>query len=231
MVIKKKNGKEEEVQDGWTGHVIPFELVQRTLLAAEAEALKQKEARLAEISAEYDEILDSLSEEEKESEVINEAKDGFVTAAVTNEAKQIKDDLKKIGAIEEDSYEAKILKVADLLTEERGLKTQVKSETARLHLLTKETIEKLSDEQAIALLEQKWIVPLTESIRQLPHTVIRVLVDKVKALSEKYALTYSAVEAEIRETKSTLASLMDELVGNEYDRKGLSEFQALLKGE
>jgi type I restriction enzyme M protein len=231
MVIKKKNGKEEEVQDGWVGHVIPFELVQRTLLAAESEALKQKESRLAEISAEYDEILDSLSEEEKESEVVNEAKDSFVAVAVTKEAKQIKDDLKKNGAIEEDSYEARILKVADLLTEEKGLKAQVKSETAKLHLLTKENIEKLSDEQALDLLEQKWIIPLAESIRQLPHAVIRVLVDKVKALSEKYAVTYAAVEAEIRETESTLSSLIDELVGNEYDLKGLSEFQKLLKGE
>src|SRR5574344_1720208 len=32
MVIKKKDGKEQEVQDGWVGHVLPFELVQENLL-------------------------------------------------------------------------------------------------------------------------------------------------------------------------------------------------------
>ena len=32
MVIKKKNGKDTEVQEGWKGHIIPFELVQNTLL-------------------------------------------------------------------------------------------------------------------------------------------------------------------------------------------------------
>ena len=32
MVIKKKDGKDVEVQDGWIGRVIPFELVQQTLL-------------------------------------------------------------------------------------------------------------------------------------------------------------------------------------------------------
>ena len=31
MVIKKKGDKEEEVQSGWVGHVIPFDLVQTTL--------------------------------------------------------------------------------------------------------------------------------------------------------------------------------------------------------
>ena len=31
MVIKKKDGKDQEVQDGWVGHVIPFDLHQRKL--------------------------------------------------------------------------------------------------------------------------------------------------------------------------------------------------------
>ena len=30
--LKKKDGKDVEVQDGWIGRVIPFELVQQTLL-------------------------------------------------------------------------------------------------------------------------------------------------------------------------------------------------------
>ncbi|MCP3776737.1 hypothetical protein NLX71_26215, partial [Paenibacillus sp. MZ04-78.2] len=72
---------------------------------------------------------------------------------------------------------------------------------------------------------------LTESIKQLPLNVISVLVDNVRALSEKYAVTYSSVETEIQETESTLSVLIDELIGNEYDMKGLSELQKLLKGE
>lgn len=51
MVIKKKGDKEEEVQSGWVGHVIPFELVQTTVLKADYDALKAKEARLDEIAA------------------------------------------------------------------------------------------------------------------------------------------------------------------------------------
>ena len=54
---------------------------------------------------------------------------------------------------------------------------------------------------------------------------------KVKALSEKYTVTYSALESEIQETQSALSTLIDELTGNEYDQRGLSEFQKLLKGE
>jgi type I restriction enzyme M protein len=231
MVIKKKDGKEVEVQDGWIGHVIPFELVQRTLLSAEYEALQQQESRLAEISSEYDEILDSLSEEDKESDVLNDGKDSFVAAAVVREAKRINDEIKKNAAFEEESLEIKLIRVDKLIGEEKDLKAKLKKEAAELHMLTKKTIESLTDEQALELLEQKWIFPLSNGIKHLPHAVIQGLVDKIKALSEKYAVTYSAVEAEIQETETTLAALIEELVGDEYDMKGLSEFQKLLKGE
>ena len=231
MVMKKKNGKEQEVQEGWFGHIIPFELAQEIYLKEEYQQLKQKESRLLEITSEYEEILDSFSEEEKESEAINDTKDGFITAGVMKEVKQIKADRKKGDAFAEDSYEAKMLKVGELFAEEKELKAQVKKETAKLHILTKETIEKLSDAQVLALIELKWISPLVTSLNKLPEVVINELAEKVQALSEKYATTYSELEAQIHETESILSSLIDELVGNEYDRKGLSEFQSLLKGE
>ena len=37
MVIKKKDGKEQEVQEGWVGRIIPFDLIQDTLLADDAQ--------------------------------------------------------------------------------------------------------------------------------------------------------------------------------------------------
>lgn len=286
MVIKKKNGKEEEVQEGWKGHVIPFELVQQTLLSDEFTALKKKESRLGEISAEYDELLDALSEEEKDSTVTNDASDAFVAKGVDDKLKEIYADLDTVemkalnayvaltkkadklafistnedivwsnmeagkdgtyakkavndylaklqAAFEfpEESFEAKIVKVSNLMNEEKEVKAQVKADAAALHMKTKKTIEELSDAQALELLEKKWIVPLADGIKQLPNTEIRVLVDKIKALSEKYAVTYSAIESEIQETASKLSVLIDELTGNEYDRKGLSEFRSLLKGE
>lgn len=231
MVIKKKNGKEQEVQEGWVGHIIPFELVQKIYLLEEYQQLKEKENRLLEITAEYEEILNSFSEEEKETEVFNEAKDGFVTAAVVKEIKRIKSEMKKNSTLEEDSYESKMIKVWELINEEKELKVQIKIETEELHMLTKETIEKLSDEQVLELLELKWIKPLVTGLKELPQVVINELAVKVEALAEKYATTYYEVEEQIRETESILASFIDELEGDEYDMKGLSEFRSLLKGE
>jgi type I restriction enzyme M protein len=210
---------------------MPFELVQKTYLKEELQSLKNKENRLFEISAEFEEILDSLSEEEKELETVNEAQNGFVTKAITKEIKEIKTDIKKGNIFEQDSYENKILKVGKLIAEEKLLKAEVKKESAELHLLTKENIEKLSDEQVYELLELKWIRPLVISLNKLPEAIINELSAKVQSLSEKYATTYSDVAEEISKTENILASFINELVANEHDMKGLGEFKSLLIGE
>ena len=55
MVFRKKEGRDQEIQEGWRGRIFPFELIQETLLKEESGALKAQESRLAEIPAEYEE--------------------------------------------------------------------------------------------------------------------------------------------------------------------------------
>lgn len=95
MVIKKKDGVEEEVQDGWAGRIIPFDLAQSMLpeLKEEARTVREKEARLAEIAAEYEETIDSFSEEEKDGEFLNDDNTAFVAAGVKAKIKEIYDDV------------------------------------------------------------------------------------------------------------------------------------------
>jgi len=229
IVIKKKDGKEQEVQEGWIGRVLPFDLIQQTILKTETDALVSKNNRVAEISSLYEEILDSLSEDEKENSIVNDDKDAFVAAEITKAVKQIKAEYKGV-KFEEDTYEYKVLKVADLIAEEKDLKSKIKKETADLQMKTKDIIENLTDEQVLELLEIKWINPLVSALDKLPDSIIHELSIKIKALAEKYAVTFSEVEEEIVDTEATLSSMIDELVGNEFDMKGLEEFKSLLKG-
>ncbi len=231
MVIKKVKGKDQEVQEGWVGRIMPFELVQETYLKNELKQIKEKEQRLLEITSGIEELFDSLSEEEKEGDTVNEAKDSFVNAAVGKEAKLLKVEEKKNGVFEEDTYEAKILKVDKLIDEQKKLNSQVKAETAKLHAKTKKTIEELTDEQVYELLELKWITPLINSLNNLPKGVLQQLVDKVQALAEKYATTFADVMNEIDKTKNSLALQINELTGNDFDMKGLNEFKVLLNAE
>jgi len=127
IVLKKKKGKDTEVQEGWVGHIMPFELVQETYLTADLQALKQKENRLLAITAEFEEILETFTEEEKEAETLNEAKDRFVNAIVIKEAKKIRTAIKKGAKFTEDAYELKIMKADKLISEEKQLKKQLKN--------------------------------------------------------------------------------------------------------
>ena len=222
FVYKKKDGKDQEVQEGWIGHVIPFDLVQRTLLSEDLAALEQHEERLAEIAGEIESILDELSEEDKEGSFVNEAKDAFVVP-----------ELKKALKSKELEPETRNLlrKVENLLTEDKSLRVTAKEESAKLQSKTKKTIESLTDAEVLSLLKDKWITPLIENLGTLPQGVIDNLVKKVSALSAKYETTFASVEQQIAETERTLVGMIDDLCGNEFDMKGLFEFKKLLGGE
>ena len=228
LVTKKKDGKEQEIQDGWVGRVIPFELVQKELLSDRYKELREKEARLAEIPSLYEEIIEDLTEEEKDGQVLNDNNDAFVPKEVTKKLKELK---KEAPTEEVKSFIDKLDRYERLSKEEKDLKKEIKNETAKLHMLTKETIENLTDSMVCELLDKKWIGNLLESINKLPDTIVDNLVSKIQALESKYKTTYFELEKEIKETEMKLASMIDELEGNEYDMKGLSEFKALLLGE
>jgi type I restriction enzyme M protein len=230
LVSKKKDGKDVEVQDGWKGRILPFELVQMTHHKQELDALRDKESRLSEITASLEETLESLSEEEKANDTVNDAGDKFVNAAVAKEAKRLLAEAKESGGYDPESYEAKIIQAADWLTEEKTLKTAIKQEAAALHLKTKKTIEGLSDAQVHELLERKWITPLSDALHSLPDQQIDGLTRKLDALVQKYEITYADNARDIKQTETALAGMIEELDANEFDLKGLSELKTLLAG-
>lgn len=222
MVSKKKDGKDQEVQEGWTGHVIPFTLAQETLLPDKLAALVKLEGWLSEVSGEYESLLEELSEEDKESDFVSEGKDAFVAAEVK----------KALKAKEVEPQTLAVLKKADaLITEEKSIRRQLKTDAAALQTLTKKTIEELSDEAVLELLRKKWIAPIVERLRSLPESILADFISKLEAICKKYETTFAQVEAEIADTEKSLVPLLDDLTGSEFDMRGLAEFKKLLGGE
>ena len=95
---------------------------------------------------------------------------------------------------------------------------------------TKKFIEELSDDQVMELLNDKWIVPMTDSLAGLPDSIISDFISKLDKLSRKYDTTFSEVEDQIVETEKELSSMIDQLTGNEFDMQGLTELKNLLGG-
>lgn len=244
MVLKKdsKTKKEAEVQDGWVGHILPFELVQAVKLPQELANLKAKETRLAEIAAEMQSILENLSEEEKACPAVNEEGDGFINAEIPKALQQEleadgvaiakKADLSK--AIDkhifaEESLGAKLQAAYKLLAEEKTLKAELKTQSAELHSKTKAAIEALDDAEALDLLRQKWFVPLNAAMCKLPENMLAQFSQKLTALCDKYADTYQHISERKQESAAALAQMMDELTGSEFDLQGIAAWQAILK--
>jgi type I restriction enzyme M protein len=118
-----------------------------------------------------------------------------------------------------------------LMEEEKTVRKEAKEKAAALHVLTKETIEGLTDEQALALLRLKWIAPLAAALREMPEAIISELERTIQMLAGKYAVTYLDLNTQITDSQKALSAIIEELTGNEFDMKGLSELKSLLEGE
>lgn len=229
MVLKKKNGRDQEVQDGWKGHVLPFELVQKTLLQEDLKAIQEKEDRLQEIPSEYTSLIDEMSEDDKEaaSDALNDGNDAFVMKNVKRVVKELKQD----GSGDALALAGVLTKAEALSKEEKGLKSDVKKETEALHLKTKDVIESLDDDQVRTLLQKKWIQPICDGIDALPETLLSDFAKQVQALADKYADTLEDIENEIQETEKSLSAMLSELTGDEFDMAGIRQLQKMLGGE
>lgn len=226
MVIKKKDGKETEVQDGWAGHILPFELVQKLRLQKELDVIASKESEVASIQSEYEEILESIAEEDR-GEFINEDGTAFVPKEIDKIVKPYSNGKRKpdVGSIEET-----LLKVKTLMNKEKSLNTEIKNLRIDLHNHTKDLIESLSIDEALPILYEKWIAPIASAISVLPDSIVSALESKIDTLTKKYSVRMIDIEAEIEEPEAALNSMIDDLEGDEFDMLGLKELQKLLGG-
>lgn len=106
MVVKKKSKDSEdddvtEVQEGWKGHILPFELVQRELLTDELNEVISLQNRIDEIGTIYTEIIDAMEDDEKEGKYLNDTNDAFVSKELKSAVEKILQDVtsEEIGAL------------------------------------------------------------------------------------------------------------------------------------
>lgn len=226
-ITKKVNNKDEEVQNGWNGRIIPYELVHQSLLKEINDQVIKTNDSLNDIASNYSEIIDNLSEENKELPILKEGGEAFDFKEVKTMLKQLKYET------DNDSIELKetLQLVISLQEDEKSLRKLVKEKEAQLLSLSKTTIENLTDDQVNELLQEKWINPLINELSDLPNQVINRLITCITSLSHKYSNTLKNIEQQIHETEKQLAAMMDELTGNEFDMKGIKELQSLLLGD
>ena len=207
MVLKKKGGKDVEVQDGWKGHVLPFGLVQEALLSDELSALRTVQDELIRVSGECDSLKEELPPED----------DGDGEEASCD--------------LTDEEIEERQQLLAEATKRQKSLKKAVKERTEALEDATRTLVESLTDEQVYELLERKWVDPLMDELMGLPQQSIDRLVKKIEALQEKYQDTYADIAGQISDAERELNAMLGQLVGDEFDMLGIAELRKLLGGE
>ena len=125
----------------------------------------------------------------------------------------------------EETLKAKMKRVMLLMEEESELKKVIKAQKIELEAATIETIKNLDEEDALRLLELKWIEPIVSGLGTLPDDVITALVSEVENLNSKYATTYSDIEIKKESAAGSLIQMIDGLSGSKDDLDGLAEFK------
>lgn len=223
MVIKKKkDGKQYEVQEGWIGHVLPFDLVQSQLIQEDLNTLKKEKERYSEISSKIDEALNALPDDGSSKDYLNKDNSSFVWDEVN----------KKIKEKSADNEEQKILENAlTLHKQEDKLKKKIKEMSNNLHLKTKSTIEQLTEEQIRKLLYLKWIIPLVSKLMKLPENIISDFIASLEKLGQKYKTTFIDIETQTEQIENQLSKTITSLTGGEFDLQGISELKKILGGK
>lgn len=230
MVITKKDSKTIEKQDGWKGRILPFDFVQSMYFKKELDDIHSKENESSEKQSIISDVLEGLTEDEKEDIkdiCLNEDGDAFNASGLASYVKHL---TKKAAKYPEDSLETRLISAEKAFKADKEIKKEVKSLLEELETKTIAFIKGQSDEDIRQHLYDKWIAVLCSRIASMPATIIKGFEDKAKKLSEKYSVTYSDIEAQIKETSRSLASMINDLTGNDFDMTGLKEFQKILEG-
>ena len=90
MITKKKGNEEFEVQNGWKGHIIPFELVQKEHQGEELENIESLNSEIDEINSKISELFEEVSEDDKSNDCLDSENGEFITKEVESYSKSLK---------------------------------------------------------------------------------------------------------------------------------------------
>lgn len=226
LVIKKKGDEEVEVQDGWIGHIIPFDIAQKVYFSEDLNSILQIETELSDIANQYEEFIEQIPEDDRGGDFLNEDNTAFVPKEVAKAVKPYA----KGKQPEADTVDEILCKVNALMVKEKKLRKDVKDAKSALHNNTKSLIESLTIDDAYKLLKIKWIDSVAEAIKLLPNSSVSALISKVSALTKKYSVSLVDLDDEISKSSSDLVTLLDELEGDEFDMKGIKQLRKMLEG-
>ncbi len=220
LVIKKKDGKDEELQEGWKGHILPFELVQESFLSDDISNLRLAENRLEQISSEYSELIDLLSEDDKQK-LLNDDNTVFVEKEINDTFKSM---MEEISTSETSTLEA-YLEISKAKEKKDFIESHPEIDWNRMVPNKSGTYGKTDVKKRIA--DIKADISFGEGSLEFIVKEVRNLINEEKAL--KKTIKEQAEQLHLK-TKSTIECLSDEEVRQLLKEKWINPLINKLNG-
>lgn len=227
---QNKNGTLTTKVIGQDGRVLPLSLIKQHCCQEQMAMIAQTEQHIAEIDAEAQSLLESLSEEDKEQyfmgDVLSEEGDAWVKSGLTKvlKNKDVKAELKKLPALNQ------VLTTASKLFQEQNqLSKSLKVASAELEAQAQKVLQNMSTSEALTLLESKWFSPLKAQLESLFDHEIDRAAQELAEVVVKYQVTPSAIEQEIAKSNQALREMLSALTGDSAAMKGINELKQLLQ--
>lgn len=212
LIIKGSGNSKREEQDGWVGSLISIDSIAKHLFDKELKVVESKKTRLIEVDSELTTLAELAKEESDESNPLlaclkldenDEPLDVFDGKLVKTEFKNHTKDSEQFKAL---------LILESLINEKNALNKEIKDLDKTIIESAQQRILKLTNEEIEFLMFDKWFGKTVESVVELLNKPIKKELNTLKSLSERYNLTLSVMDNEIRELEKELEDMMSELV-------------------
>lgn len=214
MITKKdtKTKQTVEVQNGWKGKIMPFELVKKVFFADDFDTMNALSSEADQKVSEYEDIWENMDEDAK--------------AVLAKEDDEALYDTKKFKpAIKSGDLDAKSVKSVKVMLaamdEEKAARKQIKTISSSLEDKAIQKIQSLTNDEVKELLILKWIEPIIKDVNAVGTGVLNQFVSAFVAMRKKYSDPLSDLSADIERTSAELKESLGMLTGKDADMEAV----------
>lgn len=175
--------------------------------------IKDIERQRSDTDALIDELREGLDDEEVRTYMVEDT-DRLDKGLVKKDSKNRNGEIEPVTLL-------KLKELVRLWNRQTMLNKEIRSARQELEEATITAIKSLTDVQIAHFLHLKWIDPICEGIASLLPVRLTAMEKNIVELDTKYAMPYTRLTAELKDTKNDFAALVSDLTGDPYTIEGL----------
>ncbi|WFQ95502.1 type I restriction-modification system subunit M [Mycoplasma feriruminatoris] len=214
----------------WNSNILDRSLIEQTFYKNEFELIKQKQEELDDLTNQLSEVLDSISEEDKNDDIYDNEKEKWRHDEIKKIIKVLE---KSEESFDEDSLEAKLISTKEIYSKIDKYKKSINESSKELIKKSYEKYLSLNKTEFYDLLITKWLDKIIDQLKQTTTNVIDNFVSQLETLNNKYDDTLEDINDQIIKNEKELVGLLKDLnlEDETSDSIAIKELIKILGGE